>query len=85
MGKKERLQKEIDRLERYAKFYLSMLLAVLSGVTGVIYAILVHNIKNQFLIILGIMGAFLSIGIILKVKSLDKEENRLFEELEKEE
>jgi len=40
MGKKEKYQKEIERLERYAKFYLNMLLAILSGIVWSIYAIL---------------------------------------------
>jgi hypothetical protein len=40
MAKKETLQKEIDRLERYAKFYLNMLLAILSGIVWSIYIIL---------------------------------------------
>jgi drug/metabolite transporter (DMT)-like permease len=84
MGSKERLQKEIDRLERYAKFYLSMLLAILSGIVWSIYAILDKKVNKDIMILAGV-GAIIAIFIALKIKSIDYQEDELLEKLEKEE
>jgi len=56
VGVKESLQKKFDRLERYAKFYLNMLLAVLSGLVWSVYASLEKIIENNSIIILEILG-----------------------------
>ena len=76
MAKKERLQKEIDRLERYAKFYLNILLAILSGIVGVVYAVLIHKVEYNALIIAGV-GLVVAFFISLKVKFIDKKQNEL--------
>jgi len=78
MGKKEKYQKEIERLERYAKFYLNMLLAILSGVVWSIYAIL------ENIIVLSISRLILAFFIVLRIKIIDKNQDKLLEKLEKE-
>ena len=84
MGKKEKLQKEIDRLERYAKFYLSMLLTILGGIVWSIYAILENKANKDIMILAGI-GAVIAIFIALKIRSIDYQEDELLEKLKKEE
>ena len=84
MGQKETLQKEIDRLERYAKFYLNILLAILTGLTGIAYATLskgIINIITIFFISGGVIAIFL---VILKINRIDKKENELLNQLRKE-
>jgi len=83
MGKKEKYQKEIERLERYAKFYLNMLLAILSGVVWSIYAILEKKV-NSDIIVLSICGLILAFFIVLRIKIIDKNQDKLLEKLEKE-
>jgi len=83
LGKKEVLQKQIERLERYAKFYLNILLAILSGIVGSIYAILVGK-SNKEVLILAILGAVAVIFIVLKIRTIDIQEDELLKELEKE-
>jgi len=83
MGKKEKYQKEIERLERYAKFYLNMLLAILTGVVWSIYAILEKKV-NSDIIVLSICGLILAFFIVLRIKIIDKNQDKLLEKLEKE-
>jgi threonine/homoserine efflux transporter RhtA len=83
MAKKETLQKEIDRLERYAKFYLNMLLAILSGIVWSIYIIL-DNKANKDIVVLSSIGVIIAIFIVLKIKTIDIQEDELLEKLEKE-
>ena len=83
MSQKDVLQKKIDRLERYAKFYLSMLLAILGGIVWSIYAILEKK-ANTDIIILAVIGAIIAIFIVLKIKTIDIQEDELLEKLEKE-
>jgi uncharacterized protein with PQ loop repeat len=83
LGKKEKIQKEIERLERYAKFYLSMLLAILTGIVWSIYAILEKKVNSDIIILSGV-GLILSIFIAFKVKSIDYQQDELLDELEKE-
>jgi hypothetical protein len=81
MGTKERLQKEIDRLERYAKFYLSMLLTILGGIVWSIYAILDKKANKDIIILAGI-GAVIAIFIAFKIRSIDYQEDELLDKLE---
>jgi hypothetical protein len=84
MATKERLQKEIERLERYARFYQNMLLAVLSGIVWSIYALLEKKANND-IIVLASVGIIAGILISIKIYSIDYEQNELLEDLEKEE
>ena len=84
MSQKDVLQKKIDRLERYARFYLSMLLTILGGIVWSIYAILEKK-ANKDIIILAVIGAIISILIALKIRIIDTKEDELLEKLEKEE
>jgi len=84
MSQKDVLQKKIDRLERYARFYLSMLLTILGGIVWSIYAILEKKANKDIIILAGI-GAIISVFIVLKIRTIDVQEDELLEELEKEE
>ena len=75
----ESLQKKIDQIDRYAKFYQSLLIAVLTGLGWSIYAILEDKIKN--IIILDGMGILIAILLAIKIKSLNKYQNKLIEKL----
>jgi len=80
MAEKEKLQKEIDRLERYARFYLNILLAVLTGIVWSIYAILENKVGEDIFILSGI-GFIVAIFIGLKIHSIDYKEDELLEKL----
>ena len=75
----ESLQKKIDQIDRYAKFYQSLLIAVLTGLGWSIYAILESKIKN--IIILDGMGILIAILLAIKIKSLNEYQNELIEKL----
>jgi len=75
----ESLQKKIDQIDRYAKFYQSLLIAVLTGLGWSIYAILENKIKN--IIILDGMGVLIAILLAIKIKSLNEYQNELIEKL----
>ena len=83
MSKKERIQKEIDRLEKYSKFYLNTILAILSGIVWSVYAIL-EGKSDLKIVILSSVGVIVVIFLIFKIKFVEVEEDRLLEELEKE-
>ena len=84
MGQKESLQKRIDRLERYAKFYLNMLLAVLSALVWGVYAILEEILQNNSIIILESIGVVVILFLVFQIKTIDMQQNELLERLEKE-
>jgi len=75
----ESLQKKIDQIDRYAKFYQSLLIAVLTGLGWSIYAILESKIKN--IVILDGMGILIAILLAIKIKSLNEYQNELIEKL----
>ena len=79
MGVKEQLQKEIDRLERYAKFYLNILLALLTGLTGLAYNLIHSKILDNASIIFTIGGILAILFVIYKINKIDKKENELLE------
>ena len=84
LGIKETLQKKIDRLERYARFYQNILLAILTGIVWSIYAILEKK-ANDDIMILSAIGFIIAILITLKIKTIDYQQDELLEKLEKEE
>ena len=83
MGKKEKIQKELDRLERYAKFYLNMLLTILGGIVWSIYALMEHKTNNDIIILTSI-GIIIAILIVFKIKTIDTQQDQLLNRLEKE-
>ena len=84
MSKKDTLQKKIDRLEKYSKFYLNIILAVLTGIVWSIYALLEKKAGKDIIILSG-MGVIILIFLGLKIKTIDMQEDELLDELEKEE
>jgi len=83
MGKKEKLQKEIDIIEGKIKFFRNAILALVSALVWAIYAILEKKAGKEILILAG-AGAIVLIFIFLRVKSLESKQIWLLEELEKE-
>jgi drug/metabolite transporter (DMT)-like permease len=83
MGKKEKLQKEIDIIEGKIKFFRNALLALVSALVWAIYAILEQKAGKEILVLAG-AGAIVLIFIFLRVKSLESKQIWLLEELEKE-
>ena len=81
MAKKESLQKKIDKLDRLAKFYQSLLLAVLSGIVWSIYHLLEHSF-NKINILSGI-GLLIAVLLAIKIKSIGEEQDILIDELER--
>jgi len=84
MANKEVLQKKIERLERYARFYQNMLLAILSGIVWSIYALFERKVGIDIMVLSG-SGVVSAVFIVLKIHSIDYEQDRLLEKLEKEE
>ena len=84
MATKERLQKEIERLERYARFYQNMLLAILSGIVWSIYALFERKVGIDIMVLSG-SGVVSAVFIVLKIHSIDYQQDQLLEKLEKEE
>ena len=84
MANKEVLQKEIERLERYARFYQNMLLAILSGIVWSIYALFEKKVGIDIMVLSGV-GVVSAVFIVLKIHSIDYQQDQLLEKLEKEE
>ena len=82
MGLKESLQKKIDVIDRYAKFYQILLIAVLTGLGWSVYAILEKKVDSNIIIVQG-MGILIAILLALKIRALDKTQNSLIDELER--
>ncbi len=83
MGKKEKLQKEIDVLEGKIRFFRNAILTIVSAIVWVAYAIIENKADEKILILAGV-GSVVLIFIFIRVKSLENKEIWLFEELEKE-
>ena len=64
MANKEVLQKEIERLERYARFYQNMLLAILSGIVWSIYALFEKKVGIDIMVLSGV-GVVSAVFIVL--------------------
>ena len=84
MGKKERIQKELDLLLEKIRFWRYVILAIISGLVGMLFA------ASQHKLILGLaVSAFFItgfIGILIAIKrlgSIDLNYKELLNELEK--
>ncbi len=83
MGKKERLQKELDLLLEKMRIWRYIILAIISGTIGILFSSvsgkLEINYGISFFIILGFIGIFISVKRLLL---LDKNYRELLNELE---
>jgi len=83
MGKKERLQKELDLLLEKMRIWRYIILAIISGTIGVLFSSVSGKIEINygisFFIILGFIGIFISVKRLL---SLDKNYRELLNDLE---
>ena len=82
MGKKEYLQKSFDRIDRIIRFYQALLLALISGLVWIIYAIIENKVDTKVYILLGV-GIVIFFILIFKIKTLEYKEDEILEEIEK--
>ena len=86
MGKKERLQKELDLLLEKIRFWRYSLLAILSGIVGMLFAVsqnkVIINTSISVFMLLGFIAMFISVK---RLSAIDKDYRVLLDELEKEE
>ncbi len=84
MGKKERLQKELDLLLEKIRFWRYALLAILSGIIGMVFAVsqgkVVINFAISGFVFFGFFGILISVK---RLSSIDKNYRELLDELEK--
>jgi len=69
MSKKERLEKEISFLQEEFRGYFLILLALLSGEAGLVYAV-VSGDKPIYILYLAMIGLFFVIFLLSKVKKI---------------
>ncbi len=83
MGKKEKLQKELDLILDKLRFWRYVLFAIVSGVIGVLFGLSQHKIHLNwgiiFLLFLGFIGVILSIKRIGDLTSIYDENLKLLE------
>jgi len=83
MGKKERLQKELDLLLEKMRVWRYIILAIMSGTVGILFSSISGKLKIDYgisiFIILGFIGIFLSVKRLL---ALDKNYRELLDDLE---
>ena len=84
MGKKERLQKELDLLLEKMRFWRYTLLAVISAIVGMIFSISQGKIEMSTAVTLfSFAGFIVSLIAVKRLSSIDKDYRNLLEELEK--
>jgi len=81
MHKVEALEKKIDFLIQEFRGYFLMLLALLSGEAGIIYAV-VSGDKPIYVLLLEIMGIYIATVIFLKLQSIKSDIIKSLKELE---
>lgn len=82
MGKKERLEREIDYLKEKYKGYFMLLLALLSGEAGLIYAV-VSGDKPLYVLLLAVLGFIILAGLIYKLSVTDEQIYKHLDDLER--
>ncbi len=83
MGKKERLEKEINFLQEEFRGYFLLLLALLSGEAGLLYAV-VSGEKPLYVLFLAILGLFFVFFLLSRIKDIKENIYLKLNELEKE-
>jgi len=83
MGKKERLQKELDLLLEKMRFWRYSIFAIISGVVGILYA----NSQGKLITNIAIYGFLITalISLLIAVKrlsSIDKDYRIFLDQLE---
>ena len=82
MSKKERLEKEISFLQEEFRGYFLVLLALLSGEAGLLYAV-ISGEKPIYILFLAILGLLFVVFLLSKVKSIKDNVYLKLNELEK--
>lgn len=86
MGRKEKLQKELDLILEKMRFWRYVIFGIVSGVLGIIISLsqqkLHLNSAIIFILIFGLIGAIISVK---RIDALTKEYKELLDLLEKEE
>ena len=84
MGKKEKLQKELDLLLEKMRFWRYTLLAVISAIVGMAFSVSQGKIEiGSEVTFFSFAGFVVSVIAVKRLSSIDKEYRELLEELEK--
>ena len=84
MGKKERIQKELDLLLEKLRFWRYVILAIISGIVGMLFAMTQGKVIIGVATSLFYIAGFLSIVIAVKrLSSIDTNYRELLDELER--
>jgi len=83
MGKIEGLQKEIDKIDRVAKFVQNILLALASGIIWTIYALMEDKADTK-IIVLSSVGFVVFIFMLFYLIFKNKKQEELIKKLYKE-
>jgi len=81
MHKVEALEKKIDFLIQEFRGYFLMLVALLSGEAGIVYAV-VSGDKPIYVLFLGVAGIIFSLGIFWKLELIKGKIKKSIKELE---
>jgi len=81
MHKVEALEKKIDFLIQEFRGYFLMLVALLSGEAGIVYAV-VSGDKPMYVLFLGVAGIIFSLGIFWKLELIKGKIKKSIKELE---
>lgn len=72
MSKKDKLEKEIDFLKEEFNGYFLILVALLTGESGIIYTV-VSGEKRIFVLLLAVFGVFFIIFLYAKIQQMKAE------------
>jgi len=79
LGQKEALEKKIDFLIQEFRGYFFAFIAIASGESSLIYAVVSGN-KPVYVLFLAIIGSFIIMILLLKIKNIKQE---IYEDLKK--
>ena len=86
MGRKEKLQKELDFMLEKLRFWRYAILAIMSGVIGVVFGISQGKITTGGIVITLLISAAIALVIaVIRISNITKEYQDTLELLEKEE